>query len=66
MNVPENLVRNPQRQSAIREFKARVREETPESPSRWLPTPPVTASPMRKKRRRVESPRPQVARWLRL
>ena len=26
MNVPENLVRNPQRQSAIREFKARVRK----------------------------------------
>ena len=25
MNVPENIVRNPQRQSAIREFKARVR-----------------------------------------
>ena len=42
MNVPENIVRNPQRQSAIREFKARVREETPESPSRWLPTPPTT------------------------
>ena len=66
MNVPENLVRNPQRQSAIREFKARVKEETSESPSRWLPTPPVTVSPMRKKRRRVESTRPQVVRWLRL
>lgn len=66
MNVPENLVRNPQRQSAIREFKARVREETPESTSRWLPTPPVTVSPMRKNRRRDESPRPRVARWLRL
>ena len=37
MNVPENLVRNPQRQSAIREFKARVRDETPNIPSRWLP-----------------------------
>ena len=48
MNVPENLVRNPERQSAIREFKARVREETPESPSRWLPTPPVTLSSVKK------------------
>ena len=66
MNVPENLVRNPQRQSAIREFKARVREETPESPSRWLPTPPVTLSSVKKQRRRVESPRPQAVRWLRL
>ena len=55
MNVPENLVRNPQRQSAIREFKARVREETPESPSRWLPIPPVTLSSVKKQRRRVES-----------
>ena len=44
MNVPENIVRNPQRQSAIREFKTRVREETPESPTRWLPTPPTTSS----------------------
>ena len=35
MNVPENIVRNPQRQSAIREFKTRVREETPDSPTRW-------------------------------
>ena len=66
MNVPENLVRNPQRQSAIREFKARVREETPESPSRWLPTPPVTLSSVKKQRRRVESPWPQAVRWLRL
>ena len=67
MNVPENLVRNPQRQSAIREFKARVREETPESPSRWLPTPPTTSSAsVKKQRRRVESPRPQAVRWLRL
>ena len=67
MNVPENLVRNPQRQSAIREFKARVREETPESPSRWLPTPPTTSSaPVKKQRRRVESPRPQAVRWLQL
>ena len=31
MNVPENIVRNPQRQSAIRKFKTRVREETPHS-----------------------------------
>ena len=45
MNVPENIVHNPQRQSAIREFKARVREETPESPSRWLPTRPLQAQP---------------------
>ena len=67
MNVPENLVRNPQRQSAIREFKTRVREETPDSPSRWLPTPPITISvPVKKQRRRVESPRPQAVRWLRL
>ena len=67
MNVPENIVRNPYRQSAIREFKTRVREETPESPTRWLPTPPTTSSaPMRKQRRRVESPRPQAVRWLRL
>ena len=66
MNVPENLVRNPQRQSAIREFKTRVRDETPDSPSRWLPTPPSTSSPVTKQKRRVESPRPQVAHWLRL
>jgi len=33
-NVPENLVRNPERQSAIREFRTRVRDETPDSPSR--------------------------------
>ena len=67
MNVPENIVRNPQRQSAIREFKTRVREETPESPTRWLPTPPTTSSaPVKKQRRRVESPRPQAVRWLRL
>ena len=67
MNVPENLVRNPQRQSAIRELKARVSEETPESPSRWLPTPFTTSSvPVKKQRRRVESPRPQAVRWLRL
>ena len=67
MNVPENLVRNPQRQSAIREFKTRVRKETPDSPSRWLPTPPTTSSaPVKKQRRRVESPRPQAVRWLRL
>ena len=67
MNVPENLVRNPQRQSAIREFKARVREETPESPSRWLPTPPTTtSSPAKKQRKTFASPRPQAVRWLRL
>ena len=65
MNVPENIVCNPQRQSAIREFKTRVREETPESPTRWLPTPPTTSSAPVKKRR-VESPRPQAVRWLRL
>ena len=66
MNVPENLVRNPQRQSAIREFKTRVREETPESPSRWLPTPPPTSSPAKKQRKRLASPRPQAVRWLKL
>ena len=66
MNVPENLVRNPQRQSAIREFKTRVREETPESPSRWLPTPPPTSSPAKKQRKRFASPRPQAVRWLKL
>ena len=66
MNVPENLVRNPQRQNAIREFKARVRDETPHSPFRWLPSPPVTVSPVKKQRRRNASPRPQAVRWLRL
>ena len=66
MNVPENLVPHPQRQSAIREFKARVREETPDSPSRWLPSSPVTVSPVRKKRRSYENPRPQAVRWLQL
>ena len=67
MNVPENLVSNSQRQCAIREFKTRVREETPDSPSRWLPTPPTTSSvSVKKQRRRVESPRPQAVRWLRL
>ena len=55
MNVPENVVRNPQRQSAIREFKARVREETPDSSSRWLPTPPSTSSPVKKQRRREQA-----------
>ena len=63
-NVPENLVRNPQRQSTIREFKTRVRDETPQSPSRWLPTPPSAPSTLKKQRRRVASPRPQAARWL--
>lgn len=48
MNIPLNLIRNPQRQSAIREFKERVREDTPDSPSRWLPTPPITVSPVKK------------------
>ena len=66
MNIPENIVRNPQRQSAIREFKARVREETPDSPSRWLPTPPSTSSPVKKQRQKTASPRPQAVRWLRL
>ena len=65
MNIPENIVRNPQRQSAIREFKARVREETPDSPSRWLPTPPSTSSPVKEQRRRAVSPRPQAVGWLR-
>ena len=63
MNVPENIVRNPQRQSAIREFKARVRE-TPDSPSRWQTTPPSISSPVKKQRRRAASPRPQAVRWL--
>ena len=58
VNVPENLVRNPQRQSAIREFKERVRDETPNSPSRWLRSPPVTVSPVKTQRRRNASPRP--------
>ena len=66
MNVPENLVRNPQRQSAMREFKTRVREETPESPSRWLPTPPPISSSAKKQRKRLASPRPQAVRWLKL
>ena len=67
MNVPENIVRNPQRQGVIREYKIRVREETPESPTCWLQTPPTTSSaPVRKQRRRVESPRPQAVLWLRL
>ena len=64
MNISENIAGNPQRQSAIREFKARVREETPDSPSRWLPTPPSTSSPMKKQRWRAVSPRPQAVRWL--
>ena len=64
MNVPENIVRNPQRQSAIWEFKVRVREETPDSPSCWLLTPPYTSSPV--KRRRAASPCLQAVRWLRL
>ena len=44
----KSTTRNPQRQSAIREFKARVRDETPKSPSRWLPSPPVTVSPVKR------------------
>ena len=52
MNAPENLVRNPQRQSAIRAFKTKVREVTPDSPSRWLPTPPSSLSPAKKQSRR--------------
>ena len=50
INIPEDIVRNPQRQSAIREFKARVREEIPDSPSRWLPNPPSTSSPVKSHR----------------
>ena len=64
MNVPENIVRSPQRQSAIREFKTRVRKKTPDSPFRWLPTTPSTSSPVKK--RKAASPRPQAVRWLRL
>ena len=66
VKVPENLVRNPQRQSAIRDFKSRVRDETPQSPSRWLPTPPSASLPVKKQRRRVASPRPQAVRCLKL
>ena len=58
MNTPENIVRNPQRQSAIREFKARVREQTPDSPSRWLPTPPSTSSPRDKAKTENSKPSP--------
>ena len=60
------LVRNPQRQSAIREFKARVRHETPDSPSRWLPSPLMRVPSVKRKRRRVERLRNQAVRWLRL
>ena len=52
MNVPENLVRNPQRQSAVREFKTRLKDKTPTSPhSRWLltPTPPSTSAPVKRR-----------------
>jgi len=49
MNVPENLVRHPQRQSTIRDFKTRLREETPSSPARWLPSPPPTRFPLKSK-----------------
>ena len=66
LNVPENLVHNHQRQNVIREFKTRVTEETPDSPSRWLPTPPSTSSPVKKQVKRFASPRPQAVRWLRL
>ena len=49
------------------EGATRVREETSESPTRWLPTPPTTSSaPVEKQRRRVESLHPQAVRWLRL
>ena len=65
-NVSENLVRNPQRQSAIQEFKTQVRDKMPDSPSHWLPTPPSTSSPGKKQRRREASPHPQGVRWLRL
>ena len=66
MNVPENLVRNPQSQSAIHEFKARVRDETPNNPSRWRPSPPVTVSPVKKLRRRNANPRLEAVRWLKI
>ncbi|CAH3174765.1 unnamed protein product, partial [Porites lobata] len=65
-SLPTAVEEEVMKSSAIREFKARVREETPERPSRWLPTPPVTLSSVKKQRRRVESPRPQAVRWLRL
>ena len=58
MNVPENLVRNPQRQSVIREFKTRVTEETPDNPSRWLPTPHPTSFPVKKTEEEVRKSTP--------
>jgi len=66
MNVPENLVRHPQRQSTIRDFKTRLREETPSSRASWLPSPPPTSSSAKKQRWRAASPRHHAARWLRL
>ena len=66
LNVPENLVHNPQKQSAIREFKARVRDEIPNRASRWLSGPPVTVSPVKKQRRSNANPHPEAVRWLRL
>ena len=66
MNAPEKLVCNQQRQSTVRDFKTTLREETPSSPARWLPSPPPTSSPPKKQRRRAVSPRPQAVRWLRL
>ena len=54
------------RQNVICEFKTRVRDETPDSPSHWLPTPASTSSPVKKQGRRVLSSRPQAACWLRL
>ena len=66
MNISENLVCNPLRQSAIGEFKAKVRDETPNSPFRWLPSPPVMVSPVKKQWQRNASPRPEAVRWLRL
>ena len=67
MNVPENIVCSPHRQSAVREFKTRVREKTPERPTRWLPTLPTTSSaPVKKQPQRVQSPRLQAVHWLQL
>lgn len=50
----------------MREFKSRVSDETPQSPSRWLPTPPSALLPVKKQRRRVASPPPQAVHWLKL
>ena len=65
MNVPENIVRNPQRQSAIREFKSRVREETPGNPTRWLPTPPTTSlAPAEKAKAKSSESAPSSCSWV--